>query len=183
MSSPPNFSTTSFYTELESSLPTSTAAQRIGWAKTIIENNIAIKDLSGLLKGDPKIATRFLWMLSELGELDRNALFRELPFLLDLSDHLNPVYKTSFANYWLIAGIPPENEGKAIDLLFQWVLSTETNVTIKSRSFLVLFKLTKKYPELKNELKLCLMDQMDKYTDDFKKRAGKLLVKLEKGSN
>lgn len=176
----PNFSYTTFYEELESFLPTSTAAQRKKWVTTILENEIAIKDLSELLKGDPKIATRFLWLLSELGELSPNALFKELPFLLDLSDELDPKYKTSFANYWLIAGVPTENEGKAIDVLFQWLLSTEINVTIKSRSFLVLFKLTKKYPELKNELKLCLMDQMDKYTDDFKKRAGKLLIKLEK---
>jgi hypothetical protein len=173
------FSYTEFYRHLEFSLPASTVEQRKKWAATIIEKDIAIKDLSGLMKGEQKIAIRFLWLLTEIGELNANRLFTELPFLLELCEDLNPVYKTSFAVFWLVAGVPPENEGKAIDLLFRWLLSADTNVTIKSRSLLVLFKLTEKYPELRNELKLCLKDQMDKHTNDFKKRADKLLLKME----
>lgn len=173
------FSTTAFYKELESALPGSTGTQRQKWAGVIVKKNIPIKDLSGLLKGEQKTATRFLWLLSDVGIANRDKLFRELPFLWKTCEKLNPVYKMSFASYWHIAGVPPENEAKAIDLLFQWVLSADTNVTTKSRSFWVLFKLTKKYPELKNELKLCLENQADKYSIDFKKRATKLLIQLE----
>jgi len=173
------FSNKEFYKELESYLPTSTAEKRIMWATTIIDKDIDIKDLSKLLKCEHKIASRFLWLLSEIGLLSPNKLTNELPFLLELSDHLNPAYKTSFATFWLIAGVPSENEGKAIDLLFQWLLSADTNVTIKSRSILVLFKLTKKHPELKNELKLCLEDQKGRHTYDFEKRATKILMKIE----
>ena len=36
-----------------------------------------------------------------------------------------------------------------------------------------------KYPELKNELKLCLEDQIDRHTNDFKKRATKIVMKIE----
>ncbi|MDP1727266.1 MAG: hypothetical protein Q8M15_10825 [Bacteroidota bacterium] len=174
----PNFPKTKFYKELESSLPASTAEKRKIWATTIIEKDIDIKYLSELLRGEQKIAIRFLWLLSEIGTLNPNRLLIELPFLLDLCDQLNPIYKRSFANFWLIAGVPIENEGRATDLLFQWLLSADTNVTIKSRSLRVLFKLTKKYPELKNELKLCLQDQMDKHSNDFKKRASKILSGL-----
>ncbi len=145
------------------------------WATTIVEKDIDIKYLSKLLKSEQKIATRFLWLLSEIGVANPNKLFCELPFLLDLSDQLNPAYKTSFATLWLITGVPSENEGRAIDLLFQWLLSSDTNVTIKSRSLLVLFKLTKKYPGLKNELRLCLKEQVDKHSIDFEKRATKIL--------
>ena len=49
---------------------------------------------------------------------------------------------------------------------------------MKSRALFVLTKLVKKYPELKNELKLCLEDQMDKNTDSFRKRAMKELKLL-----
>ena len=173
------FSYTEFYKELEISLPASTVERRKMWAETIAEKRLDIKDLCQLLKCEQKIATRFLWLLSEIGELNSNSLFIELPFLLDFCDHLNPAYITSFATFWLISGVPSENEGRAIDLLFQWLLSTDTNVTTKSRSMLVLFKLTKKYPELKNELKLCLIDQMDKHTNDFAKRATKILREIE----
>ncbi len=174
-----NFSNTEFFKELKSSLPASTLAKRNIWVNVIIERDIDIKELSKLLNCEPKIATRFLWLLTEIGEINSNKLFTALPFLLDLCDRLNPVYKTSFANFWLIAGVPPENEARAIDLLFQWLLSTETNVTIKSRSLRVLLKLTKKYPELKNELKLCLTDQMNKHTNVFEKRVTKILIELE----
>jgi|SRR6185436_1144927 len=174
-----NFSNTEFYRELESSLPASTGEKRKKWAIAIVEKDIDIKDLSRLLKCEHKIASRFLWLLSDVGILNPTKLFNELPFLLDLCDHLNPVYKTSFASWWHYVGVPPENEGRAIDLLFQWLVSTETNVTIKSRSLWVLFKLTKKYPELKNELKLCLKDQKDKYTNDFEKRVTKILKEIE----
>jgi len=174
------FSNTEFYKRLEAFLPSSNGEQRKIWVAAIIEKNIELKDLSGLLSGEYKTASRFLWLLSEIGMSNPEKLFIALPFLLDFTDNLNPVYKTSFANFWLIAGIPPENEGKAIDLSFQWLLSNETNVTIKSRSILVLFKLTKKYPEIKKELKLCLMDQMDKYSNDFRKRAVKILLEIER---
>ena len=175
-----DFSNTEFYKELESILPASNGDERKFWVTSIIEKDIDIKDLSGLLIGEYKVASRFLWLLSEIGISNPDKLFAALPFLLDFTDDLNPVYKTSFANFWLIAGIPPENEGKAIDLSFQWLLSNETNVTIKSRSVLVLFKLTKKYPELKDELRLCLIDQMDRYSNKFKKRAVKILRELER---
>jgi len=172
-------SNTEFYKELESFLPTSTVEKRKMWATTIIEKDIDIKDLSELLKCEHKIASRFLWLLSEIGGLNPNKLFIELPFLFELCDHLDPNYKKSFATFWLIAGVPSENESATIELLFQWILSKDTNVTIKSRSILVLFNLTKKYPELKNELKLCLKDQMDKHSNDFKKRVRNILVGLE----
>ncbi len=173
------FSNTQFYKELESSLPSSNMEKRKVWVNTIIEEDINLKDLSGLLLYEQKVATRFLWLLSEIGQSDPDRLFSELPFLFDLCDRLDPAYKKSFASFWLITGIPPENEGKAIECLFQWLLSPDTNVTIKSRSLLMLFKLTKKYPELKNELKWCLEDQMGKYSNDFEKRVGKILMAIE----
>ncbi|MFA7380238.1 MAG: hypothetical protein WC150_07245 [Bacteroidia bacterium] len=172
------FSYAKFCKELEFSLPASTVQQRKIWATTIIENDLHIKGLSRLLQCEHKVVSRFLWLLSETGALSPAKLLAELPFLFTLYDDLRPAYKTSFASYWLIAGLPPENESKAIDLLFQWLLSADTNVTIKSRSVLVLYQLTKKYPELKNELKICLEDRMDKYSKDFEKRAAKILLKL-----
>lgn len=174
------FSNTEFYKKLEAFLPSSNGEQRKIWVEAIIEKSIEIKDLSGLLTAEYKTASRFLWLLSEIGMSDPQKLFTVLPFLLDFTDNLNPIYKTSFANFWLIAGIPPENEGKAIDMSFQWLLSNEINVTIKSRSVLVLFKLTKKYPEIKEELKLCLMDQMDKNSNAFRKKSAKILLEIER---
>ena len=86
--------TTEFYKELEFSLATSTGEKRKIWATTIIEKDIDIKELSKLLKCEQKIAIRFLWLLSDIGILNPNKLLAELPFLFDLCEHLNPLYKT-----------------------------------------------------------------------------------------
>ena len=172
------FSYADFYSELEYFLPKSTEEQRQTWAATIINQDLDLKDLSRLLFCEKKVATRFLWMLSGIGMKKSGKLFEVLPYLLELSTELNPAYQTAFANYWLIAGVPPENEAQAIDLSFQWLMDPGITVTIKSRALFVLFKLREKYPELKNELILCLEDQMDKHSKDFRKRALKVLNEL-----
>jgi hypothetical protein len=173
------FSTTEFYRELEIYLGSSSGEKRKRWARAIIERNVDIKDLCKLLNGDQKIAIRFLWLLTEIGIFHPKILLAELPFLLATCEPLHPFHQKSFVSFWLIAGVPMENEGKAISLLFEWLLSAHTNVTTKSRSMLVLFTLSNKYPELKNELTLCLKEVKDKYTKDFAKRTNKLLQKLE----
>lgn len=173
------FSVTEFYEELKYSLPESNMEVRKVWVRTILEQDVDLKEFSGLLLCDRKVATRFLWFLTEVGMADPKRLFSELPFLWEFSDQLNPAYKQSFVSFWRIAGIPPENEGEAIEYSFQWLLSADTNVTIKSRAALLLLKLTKKYPELKNELKLCLKDQVKRYSRDFEKRVVKILKELE----
>lgn len=169
-----------FYNELQNYLPTSNAEKRKEWAHIIVEKDIEISTLTNLVHHEYKITSRFLWLLSDVGILHPKKLYQHLPYLYSLLDNLDEKYKTSLANYWLIAGVPPENKGQAIDLLFQWILSTETNISIKSRAILVALELVKKHPELKQEFILCLNDQEEKHTQDFKKRVRKVLCQLKK---
>lgn len=168
-----------FYNKLKESLPKSNATDRQQWAKNILEQKINLKDLSKLLFSEKEVASRFLWLLSDIGTLNPKILNDFLPYLLTVKDQINySKLEASFANFWILAGVPFENEAEAISLLFNWVLSPQLNVTSKSRSFLVLFNLVKSYPDLKNELRISLEDQMDKHTDDFKRKSQKLLNKL-----
>lgn len=168
-----------FFNLLEKELALSDTNKRLEWVNYIISNNIPIKDLSSLLFKEKKVAIRFSWLLSELGTIAPNILLLELPSLLVLSKDVNQFnFTESFANYWNIVGVPIINEAEALEMLFTWLKSTSINVTIKSRCVLVLYNLTKKYPDLKNEFKLCLEDQIDKYSKDFEKRSLKILSKL-----
>ncbi len=168
-----------FLKNLKSSLPKSSYEQRKMWAIYILEKNIDLKELAELLKYEKEIATKFLWMLSDIAILSPNRLLSELSYLLTLCGTINQDYKTYFASYWLYVGVPSENEGEAIDLLFQFIVSPKTNITVKSRSALVLFNLTKKYPELKNELRYSLKDQLNKYSKDFDKRVARILKLID----
>lgn len=175
-----NFSNIDFYNELRTDLSTSSVAQRKVWASVIVGKDLDLKDLSMLLHCDQKTALRYSWLLTEVGELNSTKLLAELPYLFNLRekiDHFN--FIESFATYWLISGIPLENESKAIDLLFQWIISSQINVTTKSRAIKVLKGLTEKYPELINELTICLEDQIDKHSKDFEKKSIKVLSRLK----
>lgn len=159
-------------------MATSTGELRKNWASTIIEKDLSLKELSSLLQSDQKVASRFLWLLSDVGIANPDKLHAELPFLFDVCERLHPEYKSTFASFWLYVGVPVENEGQAIDLLFHLLQSTDTNVTTKSRALLVLAKLAKKYPELKNELRICIDEQIGNYSNDFRKRAMKVRKEL-----
>lgn len=174
------FSFEELYNDLKNYLPTSNAEKRKEWAHIIVEKDIEISALTNLIHQEYKITSRFLWLLSDIGLLNPRKLHQHLPYLFSLLDNLDEKYKTSLANYWLIAGVPSENEGQAIDLLFQWIVSAQINISIKSRAILVALELVKKHPELKQEFILCLNDQVEKHTQDFKKRVGKVLCQLKK---
>jgi len=168
-----------FYIELENKLLFSTAEIRNNWARIICEQDIELSYLSKLLYCERKIATRFLLLLSDVGQVNPEKLHQYLPTLLEMRGQIKHAnIDASFPGFWLIAGVPEQNESKAIELLFEWLQSPKTTVTSKSRSMFVLLKLTNKYPELKNELKLCLEDQMNKHTKSFSKRVEKLISKL-----
>lgn len=167
-----------FYTELETLLPTSNGQQRKAWANRIVDEKMDLIDLSRFVSYEPKIASRFLWLLSDVGMLHPTTLFNALPKLFEICSNAQSKYLSSFATFWKISGVPAEQEALAIDLLFQWIHSPDTTMTIKSRAIVVLFALTKKYPELKNEVKICLHDQLDKHSADFKKRTVKIIQQL-----
>lgn len=169
-----------FYTTLENNLPKSTGTERQQWVQVIIENDFDILELSTLIDEEPKIATRFLWMLTGIAMQEPQKLHAVLPALFEKSKQVTHVdMQASFANYWRFCGVPKENEAEAIDLLFHWLQSADTNVTIKSRALFVLADLIKMYPDLKNELRLCIEDQLDKNTKDFDKRALKILQNIK----
>lgn len=172
------FSTEEFYMELELSLATSTGDDRKKWAEIIIREDLDPSELTGLLEMRSRTAMRFLWLLSEVGILSPEKLFRHLSDLFEVCVRIDVRYTTSFASFWMYAGVPEKMEGKAIDLLFELFLSNETTVTIKSRALIVLARLAQKHPQLKHELCSCIEQQMDQYSKDFQKRSAGILREL-----
>ena len=137
------------YTELENNLPKSSAADRQIWTRQILEEEIDLIMLFPLIFGTPQIATRFLWLLSEIGSSAPKYLKQYLPYLFTILPQLSHLKSEgTFANYWLLCGIPNENEAEVITLLFDWINSPNTNVTTKSRSIKVIEVLPVSYTHL-----------------------------------
>lgn len=89
-----------------------------------------------------------------------------------------PNYNRSRAKLFWLAGIPEEIAAEAIDELFHWILDPKTGTSAKRFSVLALFRLSEKYPEQKNELKIVTEDQQCKNGTSFEKCAGKILQEL-----
>ena len=129
-----------------------------------------------LLRGERKAAMRLLWLISDIGLYDASYLFKALPELFAYCKDLPDYYRESFASWWRIAGVPEESESDAIDHCFHMMKSVSTSPTNKLRAAEVLMKLTKKYPDLRPEVVLCIEANEDRYTADFRKRSRRLTI-------
>ena len=74
--------------------------------------------------------------------------------------------------------IPEKFHGEVMDVCFQFLEKPATPVAIKAFSLTTLFNLSRKYPEIKPELKLIITDRFDHEKAAFKSRAKKILPKL-----
>jgi len=171
--------TSSLYEELLAKLATSDSADRRNWGRLIAEQDVEMEALAPLLFAERNTAYRFSWLLSDIGLADPEKLFSILSYAFEkryetgISD-----FEQQFVKYWRIAGIPEQHKGKAIDLMFNLLADPKVGTHIKSVSAEVLHNLANEYPELGNELRLCLQQELDKNTNAFRKKAEGILRKL-----
>jgi hypothetical protein len=74
--------------------------------------------------------------------------------------------------------IPEKYQGEVMDACFQFLEQPSVPVAIKAFSLTTLFNLSKKYPEIRPELKLIIEDCLEHESPAFKARAKKILPKL-----
>ncbi len=76
--------------------------------------------------------------------------------------------------------IPEPLHGDVMNACFAFIEKPSTPVAIKAFSLTTLFKLSKYYPEIKNELKLIIENNWDNETAAFRSRGKKILQLLNK---
>lgn len=164
---------------MRTNLANSSVEMRHLWVRQIVDEAISIRHFESLLDLDKRAISRLLWLFSEIGLESAKKLHQELPVIYALLKKLDAEFLQALANYWLIAGVPEEQEANAIGLLFEWLQSPKTRVSIKSRAVYVLFELCKRHPDLKSEFIFCLLEQRDRNSADFAKKVDKLLRNLK----
>ena len=73
-----------------------------------------------------------------------------------------------------------ELTGHALDICFDFLISTKEPVATKVHAMQVIYNLCKNEPELLNELKMVIEDQMDYGSTGFKARGRKILKAISK---
>ena len=74
--------------------------------------------------------------------------------------------------------IPAKFHGEVLNACFNFIQKRETPVAIKAFSLTILFKLSKIYPEIRNELRTIILQNMDYETAAFRSRGKKILAKI-----
>lgn len=74
--------------------------------------------------------------------------------------------------------IPEKYHGQVMEACFDYIQDRKTPIAIKAFSLTILFNLTKTYPEIKNELRIIIEENMDYETAAFRSRGKKILSKI-----
>lgn len=156
-----------------------TESNRRNWAAYILENKIPIIDLVEIVLHDRPASLRFIWMIGSLCDLNPKTVEPAVPYFYSQLNKVNfPNFDRSLAKMFSLCGIPKANEAEVVDLLFKWILDPTITVSTKNYSLDALLKFSKNYPELKNELRLVIEDQLSKNSISFEKHSKRILEKL-----
>lgn len=74
--------------------------------------------------------------------------------------------------------IPEKLHGEVMDLCFAYIIDPKENVAVKAFSLTVLLNLSRRYPDIRNELKIVIEERWPHETTGFHSRARKVLKEL-----
>src|SRR6187402_3127701 len=151
-------------------------------AKYIGDKPDRFKELMELFFGNEYIITqRAAWVMS-ISARKHTELIQ--PFLkkmiYNLEKEVHDSVKRNTVRILQEIEIPEKLIGKAADVCFKLLSNSSEAVAIKAFSMTVLLNITKKEPDLKNELKILIEDQMPFAKAAFLSRGRKTLKELEK---
>lgn len=99
--------------------------------------------------------------------------------ILNLQDpNLHDAIKRNTVRVLQDVEIPEKLHGMMAEIAFTYLQNPTEAIAIKVFSMTIVYNLTKKYPELKEELRFILEEQMPFQSAGFRSRAGKILRDL-----
>ena len=132
------------------------------------------------LSGDVRVAQRAAWSVSWAARKQPQIVQPYVGVLisqLKRTDVHNAVIRNSLRILEDL-DIPEEFHGEVMDACFQFLQRRDTAIAIKAFALTVLFNLSKIYPDIKNELRVIIEENMDYETAAYKSRGKKILAKL-----
>lgn len=122
-----------------------------------------------------RVSQRASWAVSHC--IQKNPSFAKKYLSLMLDNLKNPVHNAVVRNTVRILDlveIPTKLHAQTLDICFELISKHSTPIAIKAFSIGVMQKLSNIYPELKNELKLLIEDQLPNATPAIISRAKRI---------
>lgn len=137
--------------------------------------------LTIFLKGEYRLTQRASWALTICCDKHPELITPHLKSLINYLSQKN-LHNAVIRNSLRILQfqkIPKSLQAKIINLCFDFLLDKKQPVAIKVFAMTILGNLTVEHPEIKNELRIAIEDQMPYESAGFKARAGKILKMSE----
>ena len=157
-------------------------AHTVRIAKEIGPDQESFDELIKLFLGkEYRVIQRAAWIVSHCADEHPWLIEKHIePMLLNLQNPVGDPVKRNTLRVLRYVEIPEDLMGIAADLCFKFLLSGKEPVAIKVHAMDILFSIVKVFPELKEELKVAIEDQLPFGSAGFKNRGGKILKALEK---
>lgn len=157
--------------------------QAVKIAKWIGNNPVSFKQLMQLFLFDEyRIVQRSAWIVSICVE-NHPALIKpwlQKMLLKTQEKNVHDAVKRNVMRILQFVEIPKSLQGIAAEIAFQFLANKNEAIAIRVFSMTVIFNLTQKEPDLKNELRLLIEENMPYEKAAFKSRGKKILKALSK---
>ncbi len=125
---------------------------------------------------------RSAWVLAELVKDYKGLLARIAPYSRKIIDSFtvfkHPGQKREYMKVMQLLNLQEEEMGLLLNLCFDWLLDKEIDVAIRVHCMQIIYEFSLKEPDLQQELKVILEQEMDYGSAGFRGRARKILKKI-----
>jgi hypothetical protein len=133
------------------------------------------------IDGPIRITQYAAWPMSDIAKKHPHLLLKFYPILIDL---LNQKDKPDAINRNILRAfqfveIPEKHEGNVLDISFRLLNDPSEPVAVKAFSMTVIYNLTKKYPEIKPELRASIEVLLPDGSAGIKSRGNKVLKAIQ----
>jgi len=132
-----------------------------------------------VLHGKEPVIQRAAWAMDACLEKHPELLSPFVETIIDaLPEFTNNGVKRQMVKALAVHEIPEKYEGEMVDLSFRWLQSPDTPVAIKVHCMQILANITERHPDLAEELRTVIMEQIPRNSAGFSSRGRKILKKI-----
>lgn len=145
-------------------------------------NQEAFDELMYLFLGDEyRITQRAAWIVSHCIDMYPWLIKKHMTSIIEnLQKPIHVAVKRNTCRLLQFMDIPENLLGLTAELCFNFLNSGKETIAVKAFAMTIIFNIVKKYPELKDELKISIEEQMPFGSAGFNSRGRKTLKALEK---
>ncbi len=141
--------------------------------------SVIIELLACIEKSDGKAADRSAWVLTHIWDKHPHLIQPHLSKIIGmLGLNISEAIQRSIIRILQNSDLPEKHHGFLVDYCFRKIIDPKQAIAVRAFSIPVLHRLTKCYPELNSEFKLCLEELIPNASSGLKNRAKKYLSKV-----